>query len=118
MKLKAVFLLFNAVLVASFLLIFLMPLFLLGAGSFPLFWGRNWIIGVVFLATLAAVNLYFALNWRIFTSLEREDWPALIVQLEERVLRRGGAATARVLVPGEREGARSGHGAHRDSLRR
>ena len=52
MKLKAVFLLFNAVLIASFLLIFLMPLFLLGIGSFPLFWGRNWIIGVVFLATL------------------------------------------------------------------
>ncbi len=89
MKLKAIFLLFNSVLVVSFLLIFLMPLFLLGTDSFSLFWGRNWIIAAVFLATLGAVNAYFGVNWRLFVSLEKEDWPALVVLLEDRVLRRG-----------------------------
>jgi hypothetical protein len=89
MKLKAIFLLFNSVLVVSFLLIFLMPLFLLGTDSFSLFWGRNWIIAVVFVATLGAVNAYFGLNWRLFVNLEKEDWPALVVQLEQKVLRRG-----------------------------
>ncbi len=89
MKLKAIFLLFNSVLVVSFLLIFLMPLFLLGTDSFSLFWGRNWIIAAVFLASLGAVNAYFGVNWRLFVSLEKEDWPALVVLLEHRILRRG-----------------------------
>ncbi len=89
MKLKAIFLLFNGVLVISFLLIFLMPLFLLGADSFSLFWGGHWIIALVFLVTLAAVNGYFGFNWKLFINLEKEDWPALVVFLEDRILRRG-----------------------------
>jgi hypothetical protein len=93
MKLKAIFLLFNGVLVVSFLLIFLMPLFLLGTDSFSIFWQRNWIIAAVFVVTLGAVNGYFLFNWKLFTSLEREDWPSLVTLLEERVLRRGRAWT-------------------------
>lgn len=89
MKLKAVFFLFNGVLVASFLIILLMPLILLGPSSFSLFWGRNWIIAGAFVLTLAAVNAYFILNWKLFSSLEREDWPALVVYLEQRILQKG-----------------------------
>jgi hypothetical protein len=31
--------------------------------------------------------LYFALNYRVFLFLEKEDWPALVQELERRVLR-------------------------------
>jgi hypothetical protein len=89
MKFKAIFALFNSVLIVSFLLIFLMPLFLLGMDYFSLFWGRNWPIAVVFVLTLGGLNAYFIMNWGLFRHLEREDWPALVSFLEERILSRG-----------------------------
>jgi hypothetical protein len=89
MKFKAIFALFNGVLVISFLLIFLMPLILLGAEAFSLFWDRNWIIAVVFLFTLGILNAYFIANWGLFRLLEKEDWPGLVSYLEDRILRKG-----------------------------
>jgi hypothetical protein len=89
MKFKAIFSLFNGVLILSFLMIFLMPLFLLGTEYFSLFWARNWAIALVFIVTLAALNAYFFMNWGLFRHLEREDWPGLVSYLEERILGRG-----------------------------
>jgi hypothetical protein len=91
MKFKAIFSLFNGVLILSFLMIFLMPLFLLGVDYFTMFWERNWAIAIVFVVTLAALNTYFFMNWGLFKHLEREDWPRLISFLEERILGRGQA---------------------------
>jgi hypothetical protein len=91
MKFKAIFSLFNGVLILSFLMIFLMPLFLLGADYFTMFWARNWAIAVVFVVTLAVLNTYFFMNWGLFKHLEREDWPRLVSFLEERILGRGQA---------------------------
>jgi hypothetical protein len=88
MKFKAIFALFNGVLVFSFLLIFFMPYLLLGPDAFSLFWERNWIIAVVFLLTLATLNAYFIANWGLFRLLEKEDWPGLVSHLEERILGR------------------------------
>ncbi|MFW6215521.1 MAG: hypothetical protein ACOC45_06200 [Alkalispirochaetaceae bacterium] len=85
MKFKAVFILFNAVVVLSFLFIFLMPLIFLGPEYTQLFWGDNWYLGLVFLAILAVLNGYFAANWKLFGLLEREDWPALTAYLEGRI---------------------------------
>ncbi len=89
MKFKAIFSLFNGVLIVSFLMIFLMPLFLLGQEYFSMFWSRNWIIAVVFVLTLAALNTYFFMNWGLFKHLEKEDWPRLVSFLEDRILTRG-----------------------------
>ncbi len=89
MKFKTLYILFNAVIVAAFLFIFLMPLALLGADYFRLFAQKNWIAGVLFLATLLIINGYFGLNWKLFRLLEREDWPALIRHLEGSLSRRG-----------------------------
>ena len=52
MKMKAIFLLLNAVLGVAFLVIFLTPLFLVGGDWFSLFWTRNWPIAVIFVLTL------------------------------------------------------------------
>lgn len=84
MKLKSLFALFNAVLILSFLALFLMPLFLLGGDYFGLFWGKNWSVALLFALTLAAINAYFLANWKIFSLLEREEWKPLIALLEKR----------------------------------
>jgi len=85
MRMKTIFLLLNVVLTAAFAVIFLTPLFLLGGDWFSVFWSRNWPIAIVFVVTLGAVDAYFLLNWRLFRSLEREDWATVAGILERRV---------------------------------
>jgi hypothetical protein len=89
MKMKAIFILLNAVLAIAFVVIFFTPLLLLGGDWFSLFWARNWPIAIVFLATLGAVDAYFLLNWKLFQGLEREDWAGVAGFLEERIFRKG-----------------------------
>jgi hypothetical protein len=89
MKMKAIFIMLNAVLAVAFLVIFLTPLFLLGGDWFGVFWTRNWPIALVFAVTLGAVDLYFLMNWRLFRDLEKEEWAGVAGFLEERIFRRG-----------------------------
>jgi hypothetical protein len=85
MKWKAMLALFDGVLAACFLAIFLMPLAALGGGFFALFWRRTWPVAAVFLAVLAAVNAWFLANRRMIGLLQAGDWPALATLLEDRV---------------------------------
>ncbi|MFP4409215.1 MAG: hypothetical protein ACLFPW_11905 [Spirochaetaceae bacterium] len=85
MKFKAVFFLFNVVVLLSFLFIFLMPLFFLGRQYTQLFWADNWYLALIFVAILAGLNGYFISNWKLFTYLEREDWNTLASYLEDRI---------------------------------
>ncbi len=85
MKFKVIFLLFNAVLVVAFLVIYLMPLFVIGWDYAKLFWASDWYLPVIFFAIIGALNLYFALNWRLFILLEREDWAGIVRYLETQV---------------------------------
>lgn len=100
MKFRLLFVIFNVVILASFLLIFLMPAFVLGWEYTSVFWSSNWPVGLVFLVVLGALNGYFAYNWRVFTLLEREDWDALIAYLESAVFekKRVTRQRARILV--------------------
>jgi hypothetical protein len=111
---KAIFILLNAVLGTAFLVIFFTPLLMLGQDWFGVFWGRNWIIAVVFVVTLGGVDAYFLLNWRLFSGLEREDWPGVASFLEKRIFRRGPVSGTRVrlllntyLVTSNTEGIRA-----------
>jgi hypothetical protein len=85
MKFKTLFLMFNAVVLFSFLLVFLSPLFVLGMSSFLLFWKANWLLGIAFIIILVGLNTFFALNWKLFSLLENEDWPGLSAYLGERI---------------------------------
>ena len=96
MKMKAIFLLLNAVLGIAFLVIFLSPLLLVGGDWFQLFWTRNWPIAIVFVLTMCAVDAYFLLNWRLFSGLEKENWGEVAGFLEERIFKRGWISSARV----------------------
>jgi len=84
-KFRVIFLLFNVVLVISFLVIYLMPLFIIGWDYTKIFWAANWYLPVIFFAIIAVLNVYFALNWRLFNLLEREDWAGLVSFLEEEI---------------------------------
>lgn len=85
MKLKALFLTFNIVLLLSFLTIILIPMFILD-GSFMLdFWAKNWYVIAVFVLILAWVNAMFFANWKVLSYLENEDWPGLSQYLEKKV---------------------------------
>ena len=85
MRFKLIFILFNLVIVVSFLAIYLMPLLMLDLDYAKFFWSRNWGLPLVFLAIIGLLNTYFILNWKLFTLLEREEWPALITHLERRI---------------------------------
>jgi hypothetical protein len=88
-RFKTIYVVFNVVIVASFALMFFLPLLMLGPEYFDLFVSRNWIAGLLFLIALAVINLYFLRNWTLFRLLEQEDWPAVTRLLEERIHRRG-----------------------------
>lgn len=89
MKLKVIFLLFNVVIIGSFLVIFFMPFFVLGSDFSMMFWGKNWYLAVLFLLVLGAFNLFFGRNWRLFSILDKEDWPALKEYLEKMLFEKG-----------------------------
>lgn len=88
MKFKTIFILFNVVIVFSFLFIFFMPLTVLGWDYAQVFWSRNWVLAVLFVIVMAGINAYFVSQWRLFMLLESEDWHGLIRYLEERVYER------------------------------
>jgi len=95
MKFKTLFLLFNLIIVISFLFIFFMPLPVLGWEYALSFWVQNWPIALLFLVILAALDGYFVANWKLFSLLEREDWPGLRTLLEGRLAKKG------VLIPSQ-----------------
>ena len=88
MKFKVIFIAFNLIILFSFLFIFFMPVIVLGWEYSELFWSNNWLLAVVFVIIIGALNLYFGLNWRLFSLLEKEDWPGLIQHLEKKVYER------------------------------
>lgn len=85
MKFKTIFIIFNSVILFSFLFIFFMPLFLLGGDYFSIFLAKNWFAAVLFLLTLIIINAYFIGNWKVFSLLEKEEWTELMAFLEERI---------------------------------
>ena len=85
MKFKTIFFLFNGIILFSFLFIALMPLFILGGEYTIIFWGENWFLAVVFLLFISVLDAYFIINWKMFSLLEKEDWPGLTAYLENQI---------------------------------
>jgi hypothetical protein len=81
MKFRTIFILFNVVILTSFLFVFLLPLLLLGPESSLTFWKANWYLALVFILLVAALNAFFILNRKTFTLVEREDWGELSAHL-------------------------------------
>ncbi|MEW5817675.1 MAG: hypothetical protein AB1798_20060 [Spirochaetota bacterium] len=85
MKIKTIFILFNIVIIFSFLIIYFMPLIILGWDFTTVFWSKNWFLPILFVTVLGILNTYFILNWGLFKRLERQDWDGLIIYLEDKI---------------------------------
>lgn len=96
MKFRTIFILFNVVILTSFLFVFFLPIFLLGAGSSLAFWKGNWYLALLFLALLGGLNAFFLLNKKTFTLVEREDWGALSAHLVGLMVPKGRFSSSRV----------------------
>ena len=67
---------------------FFMPLLILGKDLALGFWRSGWFLAPLIFLALGLIDIYFALNYKIYTLLEKEDWPALIQELENKVLQK------------------------------
>lgn len=85
MKFKPIFILFNAIVILSFLVIFFMPLFILGGSYAMLFWKQNWYLALIFGVVITLLDSYFIANWPVFQHLENENWNALMEHLEKKI---------------------------------
>jgi len=89
LKFNSVIIFFNVLMVLFLGIIFVMPLLILGKDMALGFWRAGWFLAPLILGVLIFMDVFFALNYRIYTLLEKEDWPALIEELEVRVLQKG-----------------------------
>jgi hypothetical protein len=89
LKFKTIFILFNVILIIFLAVLCLTPTFLLGTAFASAFWRSNWFLVLILAAILVGFDSYFILNRQLYALLEKEDWPALVHYLEDRVVRQG-----------------------------
>jgi len=62
---------------------------MLGPSLSGSFWRINWPLIVVLVVLFAGFSVFYFYNRRLFMLLEKEDWPALVRYLEDRVIQKG-----------------------------
>lgn len=89
MKFKSIVIIFNSLVLFFLTMVFSVPFFVLGKDFGLDFWRSSWFLAPILAAVVVGMDVYFAVNFRVFVLLEKEDWPALVQELEEKVLHRG-----------------------------
>jgi len=89
LKFKFIFIFLNITLLIFLAIIIVMPLLMLGTAMSASFWRTNWPLILVLIVLLVAFNLFYFINRRLFLLLEKEDWPALVRYLEDKVIQKG-----------------------------
>jgi hypothetical protein len=67
--------------------IFFSPALILGSGKILVFWKSNWYLLLILVSVMVVFDSYYLVNRRLYCLLEREDWPALVHYLEEKIYR-------------------------------
>ncbi|MCL1927537.1 MAG: hypothetical protein FWG07_01925 [Treponema sp.] len=88
MKFKSVIIFFNVLMLLFLGVIYIMPLVILGKDLSLQFWHSGWFLAPLIIGALIFIDIYFGLNYRVYTLLEKEDWPALVQELENKVLQK------------------------------
>lgn len=94
MKFKFVVIIFNIFIVLVLSSVALAPNLLFAPDLAKKFLVSAWPLAGILTLSLIALNVFFLFNRRLFTLLEREDWPALVDYLERKIFR-GGHYSAR-----------------------
>ena len=89
MKFQSIFILFNTILLFFIALICFSPVVILGKDVALLFWRSNWYLLLILVSVLAVFDSFYFANARLYRLLEKEDWPALVYYLENKVLGHG-----------------------------
>ena len=89
MKFKSIFILLNITLFLFLAILVLMPLIMLGSSFSASFWQVNWPLILVIIVLFVVFNSFYFINRQLFLLLEKEDWPALVRYLEDRVIQKG-----------------------------
>ena len=89
MKFKFVVIIFNILIVLVLSAVALVPNLLFGHELAKKFLLSAWPLAGILALALAALNIFFLLNRRLFTLLEKEDWPAVVDYLERKIFRGG-----------------------------
>jgi hypothetical protein len=90
LKFGAVIVIFNILVLCFLGVVFGIPVIMLGPADAAVFWRGAWLLGPLALFLAGAVDCYFLANRGVYRLLQKEDWPALIQELETRVIRKGG----------------------------
>lgn len=89
MKFRSVFILFNIIILLFLVFIALIPHFLLGNEFSFSFLRSVWPLAAFLAAILAGLDIFYFSNRRLYSLLEKEDWPALVQFLEGKVIAKG-----------------------------
>ena len=85
MKLKVLIIIFNAVLLTIFFTVLSFSFFTAGTEFIGSFFKNYWIFVLFFMILFLGMNIFFISNWKLITTLEAEDWPALSLYLETEI---------------------------------
>jgi len=88
-KFKSIFILLNMTLLLFVALLIMLPLLVMDTVLIGPFWHGNWPFILALTLILAAFNIFYFTNRQLFLLLEKEDWPALVRYLEEKVIQKG-----------------------------
>ena len=88
LKFKSVIIFFNILMLVFLGVIYIMPLIILGKDLSLQFWHTGWFLAPLIIIVLIFIDIYFILNYRVYALLEKEDWPALVQELESKVLQK------------------------------
>jgi hypothetical protein len=99
LKFQSIFILFNILLLIFLAIIILSPTLFLrnystiaadqGFSLFSLFWRSSWVLMLILACIMAGFDVFYLRNRKLYALLEKEDWPALVTYLEDRVIRQG-----------------------------
>ena len=89
MKFKFIFALFSIMLLLLLASFVFLPYYIFGISLSFSFWRMNWPLFLIWVILFLAFNYFYFTNRTLFMLLEKEDWPALVRYLEERVIQKG-----------------------------
>jgi hypothetical protein len=89
LKFKSIFIALNFALLFFMAAIVLAPIFLMGTAEATVFLIGNWLFVAVLILIIITFNVFYFTNNKLFMLLEKENWPALVRYLEQKVIRDG-----------------------------